>query len=196
MATHSNQISPHASKQIRNIIIGVVIAAIIIAVGKYAYDYVSGLRYKEKVELCAYHMYDGAADAEDTCNTICSVWYNSIWQEEDSETDKYTKDSNGFFYDDFNDALDKLYEDETFLETLRGINSNLEKTNEYMRDLQNPPKGCEQLHKAFMDFYNEYYTLVNLALDPSGNYNSYSSDFSDADKKSADNYDKLMVFLE
>lgn len=35
-------------------------------------------------------MLDGAAKAENAGNLIKSVWYNAIYEERDTETDKYT----------------------------------------------------------------------------------------------------------
>lgn len=44
-------------------------------------------------------MIDGAAKAENAGNLIKSVWYNAIFEERNSETDKYTV-KNGKFVDD------------------------------------------------------------------------------------------------
>lgn len=187
----------NSAKQIKGIIIAIITAAIILGVGKYVYDYVARANYEYKVQECAYTMIEGAADAEDACNTIVAVWNNSIWNTEDNKTNKYTIDpSTGEFYEDFNDSLDNLFNDFSFLGDLREINDNLEDVNDMMKELQNPPKGCEQLHDAFMDFYDEYYELVNCALDPSGNLTSYSEDFNEADENTAKYFDKLQVYFE
>ncbi|SHJ67703.1 zinc ribbon domain-containing protein [Pseudobutyrivibrio xylanivorans] len=186
----------NSSKQVKIIIIAIILAVVILAVGKYVYDYFARVNYKVRMEDCAYTMIEGAANAETACNIIVSVWSNSIWKTQDIETDKYTTDEGGFFYEDFNDALDSLFEDEDFLNDLREINDNLEEVNDEMRELQNPPKGCSQMHDAFMDFYDAYYELVNCALDPTGNLESYSNDFSDADEDSAKYFDKLKVYFE
>ncbi len=186
----------NSSKQVKIIITAIVLAVVILAVGKFVYDYIASENYKMKVEDCAYTMIEGAANAETACNKIVSVWSNSIWKTQDIETDKYTTDEGGLFYEDFNDALDSLFEDEDFLNDLREINDNLEAVNDEMRELQNPPKGCSQLHDAFMNFYDAYYELVNCAIDPTGNLESYSNEFSDADEDSAKYFDKLKVYFE
>lgn len=186
-----------SSKQIIIIIIAILIASICIGVGKYIYDYIACENYKYNVEDCAYTMIQGAADAEDACNTIVSVWNNSIWQVEDNKTDKYTIDpSTGEFYSDFNDSLNNLFSDDDFVDDLNDINDNYEDVNDRIKELQNPPKGCEQLHDAFMDFYDEYYELMDCALDPQGSLSTYSDDFNDADKKAAKYYEKLQVYFD
>lgn len=186
----------HSSIQIKGIVIAIIIAAIIIAAAKYAYDLYAENKYKSKVEICAYTMLEGAADAEDACNKMIAVWNNSIWGIDDPETDEFTKDRYGNFYDDFNDALYKLIQDPEYADKLRNINDNLHDVNSRMIELQNPPKRCQQLHDVFMDFYDEYYILVNCAIDPSGNLNSFSDKFSAADEKSAQLLKKLEVYFE
>ena len=59
--------------------------------------------YAANMEAASQTMLLGAIDAENTGNLIKSVWYNSIYEERDSETDKYTR-PNGYFVSDFNDA--------------------------------------------------------------------------------------------
>ena len=57
-----------------------------------------------------------------TADMIEAVWYNSIYQISDPETDPYTI-VDGYFLDDFNDALAILYSDEV-------IATDFEKTEE------------------------------------------------------------------
>lgn len=186
----------NSSKLVKIIIIAILLAVVILAAGKYIYDSLAREEYKNQVESCAYTMYEGAANAEDACNLIVAVWNNAIWNKQDITTDKYTTDEGGFFYEDFNDALDNLFADESFLDDLRKINDNLEEVNGMMRELQNPPKGCEQIHDAFMNCYDEYYELVNCALDPSGSLETYSDEFKEADELSAKYFDKLNIYLD
>ncbi len=185
-----------SSKHVRGTVIAIIIAAIIIVAARYAYELWARENYKTKVETCAYTMLEGAKGAENACNKIVAVWNNSVWGIEDVATDKYTIDKYGYFYDDFNDALDNLFSDDAFLDDLEDLNDNLQDVNARMKELQNPPKSCEQLHGVFMDFYDEYFILVNCALNPSGNLASYSDKFDEADENSARYYEKLMVYFE
>ena len=55
----------------------------------------------------------GAIKAEDSGNLIHDVWYNTIYKESDSKTDKYTK-TNHSFNEDFNTSLTALMSDDDF----------------------------------------------------------------------------------
>lgn len=58
-------------------------------------------------------MLDSVVKAENVDNLIKSVWYNMIYKERDSETDKYTME-NGKFVEDFN-----TYDTDTLIHTKR-----------------------------------------------------------------------------
>ncbi len=185
-----------SSKLVWVIVIAVIVAGVILFVGKNFYDNVARTNYKMQIQDCAYNMIDGAADSETACNKILTVWHNSLFAIEDAETDKYTINQNGEFYDDFNDALGNLFNDVSFINQINSINHNVEQTNQTVKELQNPPKGCEQIHDAFMDFYDEYYELTNLATNPKGNYETFSNKFSEADSNSSKLFDKLTVYFD
>lgn len=79
------------------VIIGVVVA--IIFISKYNAEQKEkelSEQYKENLSTITYMMLNGAAEAESCGNLIKSVWSNTIWEEDDPETDKYTK-KNGVF---------------------------------------------------------------------------------------------------
>ena len=184
------------SSLVKIIIFAIVLAVVILVGGKIVYDRFARTEYRMRLEECSYTMIEGASEAETACNKIVAVWNNAIWSTQDIETDKYTTDEGGIFYEDFNDALNNLFSDDDFLDDLQDINDNLEDVNGMMRELQNPPKGCEQLHDAFMDFYDEYYELMNCALDPTGSLETYSDDFVEADEKCVKYFEKLKVYFE
>ena len=48
------------------------------------------LTFYSNMETVSFTMLDGATKAEDAGNLIKSVWYNAIFEERNSETDKYT----------------------------------------------------------------------------------------------------------
>ena len=184
------------SSRAKGIIIGIIVTVIFLVILKLAYDYYDRRSYMIRMEDCSYKMLEGAAKAEDACNKIVAVWNNCIWTKEDSETDRYTKDENGYFYSDFNDALKNLANDEDFDKLRNDIRDNLEEVQYDMKDLQKPPKGCEQMYDLFMNFYDEYYDLVYCAIDPRGTITTYSDDAREADSKAVRYYDKLKLFFE
>ena len=65
-------------------------------------------QYEKNLNTIVYKMLNGAADAESCGNKIKKVWSNTIWEDDDPETDKYTK-TNGVFNEDFNTSLTALF---------------------------------------------------------------------------------------
>ena len=50
----------------------------------------------------------------------------------------YNNNINGYFYDDFNDALGELFSDSSFISLLADIEDNQELVSSLMKDLKNP----------------------------------------------------------
>ena len=182
-----------------------IIAIFIISLfvgGLCIYNYFSKEHKKNEIEMyqidlenISSDILSGAAEAEDCGNLIRDVWYNSIWKEDDSETDKYTK-KNGKFNEDFNDSLSALFSDEDFSKKIESIKNNRSEVKEQMKDMKNPPEEYEEAYDALKEYYDNYLALTNLCIDQSGNYNKYSSDFSDADNAVSNGYNKLQTYLE
>lgn len=156
------------------------------------------LLYSTNLGLASSEMLIGAIDAESCGNLIKSVWYNTIWEEKDEETDKYTRKNNGTgsFYDDFNDALSNLFNDEDFKSKQNDIRDSQKKVNSYMKDLKNPPEDMKDAYEALKEYYDAYLELTNLAINPSGNLQTYSNNFNSADTKVSNAYSKFQQYLD
>lgn len=151
--------------------------------------------YSANLELVTYSMLSGAGDAETCGNLIKKVWYNAIYEERDDSTDKYTR-PNGNFVSDFNDALKNLYSDSSFSLQISGIEDNQDTVNSLMKNLKNPPDEYEDAYEAVTEFYDAYLTLTNLATDPSGSLQTFSSNFNDADSEVLKCYNAVKMYLE
>ena len=138
--------------------------------------------YISNVKTTAYTMLSGAADAEKACNLIKSVWYNAIYEKQDTETDPYTR-PDGYFYDDFNDALGKLFSDSAFTEQISAIKDHQKMVSKSMKELKNPPEEHQEAYEALKEYYDAYLALTNLATNPTGSLQSFSNEFNDADTK-------------
>ncbi len=122
------------------IISAVVIALIAVCVFGFSISQkAKETEYYSNMEYVSYTMLDGAAEAENAGNLIKSVWYNVIYEERDTKTDKYTME-NGKFVDDFNDALSNLFADENFINRISEIELNQSEATDLMKKLKNPPK--------------------------------------------------------
>lgn len=151
--------------------------------------------YIANLELVTYSMLSGAGDAETCGNLVKKVWYNAIYEERDDSTDKYTR-PNGYFVSDFNDALQNLYSDSSFSLRIGGIEDNQDTVNSLMKKLKNPPDEYEDAYEAVTELYNAYLILTNLATDPSGSLQTFSSNFNDADSEALKCFNALKMYLE
>lgn len=183
--------------------VGIIItAALLFAVAAFLFIGLSkqnaAAEYAENLDNATYMMLNGAVQAEDAGNLIKSVWYNSIHEERDSETDKYTRMNygTGSFYDDFNDALGNLFADADFRSTLSSIESNQDSVASIMKDLKNPPEEFEDAYDAIREYYDAYLALTNLAIDPSGSLTTFSSNFNDADTEVVNCYNAMKLYLD
>ena len=189
------------------VIIGIVVAlllvggTIIFGVSQYqkkkaAEEYAQRVEtYADNLESATDSMLTGASDAEACGNLIKQVWYNSIYEEIDDTTDKYTR-PNGYFVSDFNDALANLSADTSFQNKISSIEDNQEKVSSLMRELKNPPKEYKDAYEAISELYDAYLSLTNLAIDPSGSLQTYSTNFNDADSETSNCYNGMKLYLD
>lgn len=151
--------------------------------------------YSDNLNLAAYAMLSGAVDAENCGNLIKQVWYNAIYEESNSETDKYTK-PHGYYVSDFNEALLNLFSDSSFNSQITSIDENKDTVNSLMKKLKNPPEEYKDAYETISELYDAYIALTNLASDPTGNLQTYSQSFSEADNEVLNCFNSLKMYLE
>lgn len=188
------------SKTKQLIIAVVIVLAICIggAVGYKIYsdnkaeqDYITAYNtYIDNLQKAQELMLTGGGDAESLCNLTLKVWGNAIYEESDSETDKYTK-PDGKFVSDFNEALLNLFTDSETMSTISDIEENQSAVKEIMKKLQDVPEGLDKCYDTILDLNAAYSTLTDLAINPSGNYNGFSTNKNDAVSDFMLAYDKL-----
>lgn len=177
-------------------IIVVVIVAIIAVFGiRVVQKQKAKQEYASNLELATFTMLSGASEAEACGNLIKQVWYNSIYEERNPSTDKYTR-PNGRFVSDFNDALGNLFSDSTFINKIESIETNQSTVQSLMKDLKNPPEEYEDAYAALSEFYDAYMKLTNLVTNPTGSLRTFSSDFSDADTETYNGYSAMELYIE
>ncbi len=188
-------------KKTKRIIQGVIIALIICVAGGVGYKLYSDSKaqkeYQESyntyiydLEKAQFLMISGGSDAESLCNLTLQVWGNAIYENSDEETDKYTR-PNGYFVSDFNTALENLYANSDTQDTISYIQSNQASVKEVIKKLQNPPEGLNKCYDTVTVLYEAYKTLTDLAINPTGSYNSVSTDKNDTVSDFLSAYDKL-----
>ena len=151
--------------------------------------------YSANLETAAYSMIASAGQAEECGNLIKQVWYNAIYEERNTSTDKYTR-PNGYFVKDFNDALNNLFEDSSFQTRISNIEKNQDTMNSLMKELKNPPEEYEDAYEAVSELYDAYLTLTNLVVNPTGSLQTFSDDFNDADSEALKCFNAVSIYLE
>lgn len=136
--------------------------------------------YSESFDSCIYSMYIGAIQAERAGGLIHDVWYNTIYEERDSNTDKFTR-SSGHWNSDFNTSLSALFSDSSFKSDISSIKSSQDTVAALMKELNNPPDEYADAYEALRDLYEAYCDLTECAVNPSGNLQTYTSTFNAAD---------------
>lgn len=153
------------------------------------------LEYYSNMEAVSYTMLNGAAKAETAGNLIKNVWYNAIYEERDNETDKYTM-KNGIFVDDFNDALSRLFADESFINSISEIETNQYEVTDLMKRLKNPPKKYEEAYSVLMECYDNYLKMTRTVISPTGSLNTFSEDFNTYDNDTGTSCEKMKLYLD
>lgn len=143
--------------------------------------------YQLAYNKLVFDMLDDAVLAESNGNLIIQVWSNAIWGEQDNATDKYTM-VDGEFVSDFNDALSKLFSDESFSTDSAKLSANQQRIMADMKEMVNPPEGYEEAYKTLKDLYASYLSFSNIVLECNGSLESFSNDFSEADKDIIEKY--------
>ena len=153
-------------------------------------------QYQSDLKAATTTMLTGGTIAEDAGGLIHDVWYDTIYENDRASTRKYTKKSSYSFNDDFNTSLMKLMFDDDFSKKLDEIKGNQDSVRQYMKDLKNPPEGCEDAYGDLKTLYDWYTKLTELAVNPSGNLNSYTSSFNEADQGFANAYKTMQMHFD
>ena len=181
----------------KDVIISIIVFALIVvsALGIGISKKAKELKYYSNMETVSFTMLDGATKAKDVGNLIKSVWYNAIFEERNSETDKYTM-KNGKFVDDFNDAFSELFADENFSNSISEIETNESEVANLMKQLKEPPKKYEEAYSVLKVYYDNYLKITKIVINPTGSLNTFSEDFNTYDNNTVDSYEKMKLYLD
>ena len=193
---NASQIS-ETKKNNKGKILCVALIAVIVVIVCWRLIWTSNSKreYKENYINTVDEMYNGAAEAEKLCVLIHDVWYNTIFEVDDYNTNQYTKSSWGF-NDDFNTSLNALMSSSEYISALEKLNTNQKTVMDMMSRLKNPPDEYKQAYSTINSFYTEYLNLVNLAISPSGNLTSYTDDYREADDNTAKTYKDALSAMD
>ena len=145
-------------------------------------------KYYTKMESISYTMFLGASKAESAGNLVHDVWYNSIYDNFNKDTFKYTMGAS-----DFNVALTSLFENDEFKQQIDSIKENQEIVNNDMKKLKNPPKQYKEAYEDLENYYEIYTKFVNLVINPTGSLSSFTNNFNEVDSQILNCYNKMKL---
>ena len=151
--------------------------------------------YSENISTVSAAILSSAIQTEEAGNLIHDVWYNCIFEENDPETNEYTR-PNGYYLDDFNDALANLFSDETFSQQLSSIKNDQETVTDLMRKMSDPPEEFEDAYEALRELFDAYTEFTNLVINTSGNLQTFTSNFNDADSALLNCYNAMSLYID
>lgn len=163
-----------------------------------AYDIAASDEYSVKYATLLNLMIDGVQNAETAGNLAVNVWNNSIYERNSAETDKYTRREKGTgeFYSDFNDALNNLFCDTSYLQITDYVQENRSAALTQMRDMGNPPKEWEKVYDELRNLYEEYLDFTGLAISPTGSLNTFSDKYNESKTKFLKSYEKMLLYVK
>lgn len=176
-------------------IVLLIVLLIAIALSYFGLNQYKIYSYQQSLNSISYEIISSGAEVEECGNLIHDVWYNTIFEESSSETDKYTM-KNGYFNDDFNDSLENLYNDNDFNNKISKIQSDQEEILNLMKEMKNPPSKHKEAYKALMKLYDEYNDFSELVIDPTGSLKTFTEDFNNKDESFVDSYDNMKMYIE
>lgn len=188
------------AKKFGIIAIFAIVALVIAFIGYRAYQNQKAAEAKQKyqsdLESATMVMLTGASKAETAGGLIHDVWYDTIYEEDNPSTRKYTKKTYGGFNDDFNTSLATLFLDDDFSKSIEDITKNQESVRKIMKDLKNPPEEYKDAYDDLKTLYDWYTKMTELAVNPSGNLSSYTSDYNEADQGFMNAYKTMQMHFD
>jgi len=146
--------------------------------------------YIDNLVLVKTTMLMNAATAERVSGLVRKTWYNAIYEESDSATNKYTK-PNGYFVDDFNTALWNYMGSNEYIKDINNIKSDQDTIVSLMKELQNPSDDLENVYETITELHSVYTSVINNAKDPTGNLTSYTTSVNTNIEEFMKLYEKL-----
>jgi hypothetical protein len=170
----SSELGAHKKNKKKFIVLLVLSFLLVAALGVGGYHFYQKKKqeeveeYGKKLNFLVMNMLNTGADAEKMINGYIDVWHKAIFNA--------GVKINGKWYSNFNGAVSALkiqFEQEGKIEKLK---DSLDKTEEELKELKNPPEEYKELYELAVDMYKAHKEFIEYAIDPSGSLQSYSSD--------------------
>lgn len=146
--------------------------------------------YIENLNWLYSSLISGANISESVCVLTCNVWHDAIYENPSDETKKYISG-----VEDFDEALERVYSDEEIQKQLNEINESKEKCDKYIQNLQSCPEELNKAYDIALQANTAFSILADLALNPTGSYNTYSKEESEKVDAFIDAYTTLRAVI-
>ena len=160
----------------------------------YSISFYKETKYQVTYDKAFKSIQEVCVESESSSNKMLKIWHNSIYKVDDEETNEFTKNENGIFYTDFNDALGKYYESNEYLKYYEKAKSSLDDASLLIKKLNKPTDKFEKAFDALLDYYAHSKDFYNLAFNMQGSYNSCSEKYNQLENEYNDIFQKAMAY--
>ena len=137
-------------------------------------------QYKSDAKAFYSAVLESGSTMEDIGNEIDDAWYSYI----------YDYRYNGYYYYSIESAVSAAQSYmSSEIATVKSDDSRIQSL--YNKLANAPDDSLRYIEDAVYDVYNAYESMYDCVIDPSGNYRTWSSEFSDCDGELADALDTL-----
>lgn len=150
--------------------------------------------YNSKYKQAYSTMYRSTKDADKMIGLIQRVWHDAIYKSSDEETSKYINPDG--YHLDFNEAVKNVYFDDDNLKIMTSIEKSQKTVKNLIKEMKNPSDDNKESYDCLKDTYDCYLKFTNLALDASGNLNSYSEQYNDLETDIKADLDKMENYID
>lgn len=146
-------------------------------------------------------------DAELVADLTHDVWANTINHKASVLTNKYTLKekyrssmansttvSKSYFNEDFNESMRVLFADSTYQFLCSNVKSGRDSVGKTMKLLSDVPAGKESAYSAVSKLHDQYLSMVNCAINPSGSLITYTSAINSASSGFRSAYEKAKLY--
>lgn len=155
--------------------------------------------YNDSMISVAKEMYVLEVAAEYHSTYLTQIWYNAIFKNRDSYTDKYTfpEDSYGYgvrMWSDFQTAIRSYLSDNK--DELQKLKEEESKINVKLSELQDIPNEQYQKHLDILtEMYSNFSMMVSLSNNPTGTYKEYQEKRNKYSEQFESEYNKLLILV-
>lgn len=139
--------------------------------------------YAKKAKDLSYELLAVGVSAEGTSDLIIRIWRNTIYKDKEDDTDPYTLKSDGSFNDSFNDSLANYFSTDEYKATVAVLEPAQPKLTRSVKEMRDCPEDCIYIYEALAEYHEAIDGIVELAINPSGSYSSYSGRYSELQDK-------------